>query len=382
MKNSFAKLGSLCIAVVAALLVFILANYLVAAISALVTSTGNDTVKYAPIEPNIIQPLYPDLTGGALKQKLARNKGQGISYRGYVETQNEPGFTGRYLVHDQGFRVNPGNIGTWPPAEDALTIFVFGGNATLGPNLSDNSTIPSALREIIVQQSSDLPVYVYNFASYGHISTQQRLFFETLLISGYIPDIALFFGINEDLKLIGGEPYFNELITKHFRNQALLWQKLPISYLAAEAFQKLPLVQAVKNGISRQEPSVTNVPLKPSPDITDDKITRVVDRYIENTKSIKAVAKKFNVVSAFIMMPIPEPANSAIHKDVLSKLNTYDVFQSSSWIDCTNSRTLFDQSITKMYRDDGLLTARAALEIALCSYENLRMDFPDLSALN
>ena len=382
MKKLMAAVKSLCLVVVAFLTVTVLANFAVVAFNSFFSPVTSSTIEYAFTKPEAIQPLYPDLNASELKHKLALNSGQGIRYRGYVETQNEPGFTGRYLVHDEGFRIDPNQNATWPPTDDALTIFVFGGDAILGPTIDDIATVPSALREMIIQHTNNLPVHVFNFATYGHLSTQQRLFFETLLINGHIPDVALFYGITEDLVLVEGEPYFNDLVKKHFHDQALLWKQLPITYLALEAFEKLPLVQLIKGGFSSSNPSVTDVSLLPSKDMGHSDIEKVVERYVENTKSVKAVADKFGVISAFIIIPLPESANAALRDEISTQLNSHNILKTNAWIDCTDSRAFFDQKNIDNYSDEGHLIARAALEIALCTYENLIKVYPDFSAMN
>ena len=98
---------------------------------------------------------------------------------------------GRYVnVDDGGFR-RVLRQGPWPLDASVLNVFVFGGSTTFGFFMDDDHTIPSYLQEF-AKAESRRRVNVYNFGRPGYTSTQELLFYLSLLRNGFVPNVSVF----------------------------------------------------------------------------------------------------------------------------------------------------------------------------------------------
>jgi hypothetical protein len=64
----------------------------------------------------------------------------------------------------------------WPPQDDTLRIFVFGGSTTFGAGMPDARTIPSRLQAYLEDHSCG-DAAVYNFGRPQYFSSQERALF-------------------------------------------------------------------------------------------------------------------------------------------------------------------------------------------------------------
>ena len=135
-------------------------------------------------------------------------------YEPFTQFKERP-YKGHYVnVDKNGFRYTK-NQGPWPPQSKSINVFLFGGSTTFGYGVSDNQTIASYLQEYLTEKlGSD--VRVYNFGRGYYYLTQERLLYEQLLKSGFIPDLAIFIdGIN-DFAFNNNEPFFTDRLRQLF----------------------------------------------------------------------------------------------------------------------------------------------------------------------
>jgi hypothetical protein len=98
---------------------------------------------------DLLRSLYPGLSDTEVVDKTLSKTGTGVVYEPFVQFKTEPGVgmprTGGAGVHEVGFRLIGPAQGPWPPANDSLVIFVFGGSTTIGVGVNDAETIRAQL---------------------------------------------------------------------------------------------------------------------------------------------------------------------------------------------------------------------------------------------
>jgi len=204
-------------------------------------------------------------------------------YKPYVQFKDAP-LTGKFVnIDEEGFR-EVENQCDYPISKNNYNIFVFGGSSVLGYGVADWETIPSKIQKILSQEHSN--ICVYNFASVGHFSTQERIFFETLLMKEQIPNMVIFIdGINDF--------YFPDdpLLTRPI-DEYISYGKQPKIMI-----KNLPLVRAINYLLrkikSQEGPEYEQV------------INHMIMRLDNNQKIIKALAQEYGVKYYFVIQPNP-----------------------------------------------------------------------------
>ena len=117
-------------------------------------------------------------------------------YEPFTQFKERP-YRGNYVnIDNNGFRYTK-NQGPWPPQSQNINIFLFGGSTTFGYGVSDNQTIASYLQQYL-NEKLGRNVRVYNFGRGFYYLSQERVLYEQLLTSGFVPDIAIFIdGLND-----------------------------------------------------------------------------------------------------------------------------------------------------------------------------------------
>ena len=96
-------------------------------------------------------------------------------------------------VDPGGYRVTPA-VST---DQDAFKVFLFGGSAMWGTNVSDHGTI-GAFLQTYLSESTGSEVAVSNLAQVGHSSTQEIIELMLQLRSGNVPDFVVYYdGFND-----------------------------------------------------------------------------------------------------------------------------------------------------------------------------------------
>lgn len=249
--------------------------------------------------------VYPSLTEEEINILLDESWKIKLNYEPFTQFREEF-VTGKYVNNDRnGFRHSI-NQGPWPPNPDHYTIFLFGGSTTYGRGVPDNHTIASYLQEL---HNSYKNVYVYNFGQGSYYSSQERALFIKLLVSGYVPDRAIFIdGLNEF--------YYNDnlpALTKALSNFVKQRNKQNVEkeHISKILF-KIPMFRAANSLKKRMKISPNNKDNVITIDNISEEtynnktvINNVITTYLNNKNVIEALGEYFGVKITFVWQPIP-----------------------------------------------------------------------------
>jgi hypothetical protein len=212
-----------------------------------------------------------------------------FEYETFTEYK-EREFSGTFVnVNRAGFRLSK-DQGRWPISADETTVFLFGGSTTFNYGLADNETIASYLQSEL-QHSRSQVVKVYNFGRGFYYSTQERILFEQLLLSGSKPKLAIFIdGINEF-----GHPNDQTLISQTFKT----YLDQPGS-VVAQTLLTLPVFKLMNRFVPLSQNTATSIT-----DLPDQKLQELIVRYQNNVQIISALAKSFSINTLFVWQPNP-----------------------------------------------------------------------------
>jgi len=234
--------------------------------------------KPAPIE-NLIQQkfpyidfttIYPGLSPTEIDRLQRDCLGMRYAYAPLVEFAPLP-VAGKFLnILPAGYRLGR-TAAPWPPAQGELVVFVFGGSTAMGFGVPDGQTVVSALEDELGRQYPGRIVRCYNFGRGYYFSSQERALFESLLVQGLVPHVALFLDGLNDFAYFDGVP-----------------QLAPDLFRFTAPDQSWP---------ERAEPS--------SDAEREQVVNRVVERYARNVRLIEAAAKVYGVSAVFVGQPVP-----------------------------------------------------------------------------
>lgn len=241
---------------------------------------------------------YPEKNKTVIDQLLHETWSRGFKYEAYTQFSERP-FEGEFVnVSDEGIRSN-GTFQVWPPDQDKLNIFVFGGSTTFGYGVTDNETIPSRLQYYTAQYNNR--VVVYNFGRGFYYSTQEKILLELLISENINCDIAIFLdGLNEFIHL-EDEPIYtyhlNEIFLKDENLKSKNYFREFISETSIGRVQRI-FSKFLKNSKKR----ITS--------INDNKIYNrdseyFLNRYLFNKTNIQNLAKRYDIKCLFVWQPIP-----------------------------------------------------------------------------
>lgn len=98
---------------------------------------------------------------------------------------------GEYVnIGEDGYRITPGAD---CDADDAITVYVFGGSTVWGQGSPDDMTLPAYLQTALAERA-DRPVCVVNRGIGAYVTTQNIIDLWQLLRGGTRPDYVLFYG--------------------------------------------------------------------------------------------------------------------------------------------------------------------------------------------
>ncbi len=219
-------------------------------------------------------------------------------------------YHGKYInVSEHGFRLGT-DQGPWPPAhEGSFVVFLFGGSTTFGSGVPDDQALGSRLQPLL-EKKLGRPVTVYNFGQRSYYSTQERLLFEKLIMSGQPPDLAIFVDGMNDFRNASSEypytpdfPWLTEKMDTPRGNPSWgAWLRsgvkmLPMTDLALSVRQELENAGYLK---SRVETAGQNAKYdEPAP------LLKVTNRYFLNKRMIEAEARELSVRTLFVWEPAP-----------------------------------------------------------------------------
>ena len=289
-KTDFAQITRFYKSIVAVLfsvlLFFYIANFIASAVLLLDQYKHYREFFLAKHEKEFLK-LYPKFTSQEVFKLLSETWSRPFEFEPYTLFK-EKSFDGKFVkVSKDGYRLVK-DQGPWPPKNENLNIFIFGGSIAFNYSLPDDETIASFIQENLRKDFGDR-ICIYNFGRGYYFSSQERILFEKLLLAGFVPDIALFLdGINEF----------------YFKNdEPLLSDKLSHALNKTNFLLKSDIVRLVKllvhnkknyNGVcvtSEKEKEQTG--------------NSIVNRYLINKKIIESIAVSFNVTPLFIWQPAP-----------------------------------------------------------------------------
>ncbi|GAG17525.1 unnamed protein product, partial [marine sediment metagenome] len=126
--------------------------------------------------------VYPDLEPDQIERLLAETWTRPHAYEPLTQFTERP-YRGEYVnITEMGYRLGR-DQGPWPPEDRPYNIFVFGGSTTFGYGVADDQTIASHLQRRLGERTTR-EVRVYNFGRGMYRSSQERVLFEQLLVSG------------------------------------------------------------------------------------------------------------------------------------------------------------------------------------------------------
>ena len=152
--------------------------------------------------------VYEGLSEREIDDLLKETWSRPFIYEPFTQFKERP-YRGFYVnVDSNGFRITK-NQGPWPPQSRCLNIFLFGGSTTFGYGVPDGQTIASHLQEYLATRL-DRDVRVYNFGRGYYYSTQERILYEELLASGFVPHMAIFIDGMNDFGHRSNEPLLTD----------------------------------------------------------------------------------------------------------------------------------------------------------------------------
>lgn len=250
--------------------------------------------------------VYPDLEVEQIEQLLRETWSRTQAYEPLTQFTERP-YKGEYVnVSEMGFRIGR-NQGPWPPDDHDYNMFVFGGSTTFGYGVPDEQTIASHLQEVLSHQTAR-EVRVYNFGRGMYRSSQERVLFEELLVSEFVPDMAVFIdGLND---FAFPEPGHTTPLRTFF-DQGRTVSKLQDDGLGRR-LRAVSLLRAVR-AVRRRLVGPYDVEAIPDPEPAagrwtsedEQSIRDVAHRYLKNLQVVRAVADAHGVASAFVWQPVP-----------------------------------------------------------------------------
>jgi hypothetical protein len=268
-----------------------------------------------------VAPVYPEMNEAEVIALMNECWPAYQEFEPFMQIKEEAR-TGRYVnVDPRGFRITR-NQGPWPPAADKINVFLLGGSTTFGRGVADHQTIASYLQEILNRRDPGKEYKVYNFGRGSYYSTPERLLLQHLLITGFIPDLAIFIDGYNDFYHAEEEPYYvkqlsalmenanedskREMILEKQGGNLLKWGRLRIF------LESLPLARAAVRLQNRLMPSGPDseagqiLQNAGQANYRDEAIiSRVIDRYLQNKKMIEAVCALYDVTPIFVWQPVP-----------------------------------------------------------------------------
>ena len=239
--------------------------------------------------------VYPGFTVGERRALLQETWARPMVYEDFVQFK-ERASTGKYVnVAAAGFRHSK-DQGPWPPSPAHLNIFVFGGSTTFGYGVADWQTIPSYLQECLARRFPGKRVCVYNFGVGYFYSTQERIFFEKLLVEGVKPHIVVFIDGTNDCGGVGRQPRFRHRFQKAVepppsRIVTVTWDRTYIGRLVA-----------IVKGSTREQAEKLNEDERP---YGHAEVARIIPNYLANKQLVEAVCQQLGISPIFVWQPHP-----------------------------------------------------------------------------
>ena len=251
-----------------------------------------------------------------------------LEYSPYIEFKETPRIHSFVSVSKIGNRCNKINTSIClPPKGGGNEIWIFGGSTTFGFGVKNNETITAHLEKILSNKKR-----VINFGQGYFYSTQERIFFQNLLLMYDKPFAAIF---------IDG---FNDFIQQVNSNNNFTEQSI-ISISIAKSFEKKSKIKILKNWFKKRFVRLNLVRLfneKMNRDkkekfieFDEKKIKYLMKRIKNNFKINKSIGNSYNIKIINILQPI------AIYDDSYSTSNLPEDFYKKKNQSFNNHKKLY-----------------------------------------
>jgi hypothetical protein len=230
------------------------------------------------------------------REVMAEGWGKALlaDYEPFVEFLLKP-YRGKHVnISELGFRYSGDSSRTL--AVSGKKIFVFGGSTTFGAGVSNKETIPAYL-EAEFRNAGKQDIFVYNFGTVGHFSTQERVFFERLINQGHVPNAVVFIdGLNDFVFC-----QIPDSTSMSIRIRRILSGQSGVTL--AQTYERrssiIKLIRYYKKGTSVAKDA-------PNADCTgeEDQTKRIVQRLDSNRRMAAGVANAFGTIPVFVHQPI------------------------------------------------------------------------------
>lgn len=243
----------------------------------------------------LMQEVHSEIAPEDLGPFLTESYQRGFRYAPLLSFREVP-FEGRWVnVEEAGYRHGAEPL-PWPPEPEYHNIFVLGGSTTFGYGVPDQHTIPAYLQMELEQRRPQLKARVYNFGQGSYFSTMERVFFEQLLLEQFVPDtVVMVDGLN-DFHWYDGVPPYSPAMADLFERAR-----------GAQAYHDyswswLPVVR-----VGQEFLAALNPPPPPDlPPFDDEEVLEGIwQRYLANTKMVKALAESHGAGAVFVFQPVP-----------------------------------------------------------------------------
>jgi len=260
--------------------------------------------KYDNFE-SVYREIYPGYELESARKLLNETWGRSYVYEPYTQFKERP-FRGEYVnVTEQGYR-EVADQGPWPPGDEYVNVFVFGGSTLFGYGVADGETVASHLQDKL-NTTDDARVRVYNFGRGHYYSHQERILFESLIARGIYPHAAIFVdGLNE-FYYHKNSPLFTRRLADYIDQKGYdglcEGSKLPLCKLIVEL--KASRAEG-QTGHAAFDELVDEIPKDTDLDAsTDHRVRSVIDRYLKNKAMTEALAARYDIRTLFVWQPVP-----------------------------------------------------------------------------
>jgi uncharacterized protein YndB with AHSA1/START domain len=223
----------------------------------------------------------------------------------YVQFREQPR-SGRYVnVSPDGFRLNSAAGVRRLEPMPLFGVFLFGGSTTFGYGVRDEDTIAAHLEALLRRRHPDQAhlVAVYNFGRGYYGSSQEALLLKSLLLRGIVPGVAVFIdGVNEQFC-----PTYSANMAEVFKilqhdPAAKLREvvaSLPVMRLAGPRFRTELATNALY--VNRTLERYAFECRCPRPEVCHMQLVRT---YALNKELVRTMAKEFDFEAHFVLQPV------------------------------------------------------------------------------
>lgn len=276
--------------------------------------TDNPLTRYPEVD---FEKIYTGMNRDEITTLLKETWGRPLELNAGVLQFREKEFSGNYVNIDKnGLRFNPAKP-VIPPDTSLFNIFIYGGSTTFGYGVADNQTIPFYLQELLKARKKD--VAVYNAGQAYYYSQQERILFETTVISGIKPDMAIFIDGLNDFHGLADRPKATSFVKPERSKLSGLAENIPLVKFCIHTHRYF-----TASGSNRAADTETEVP----------GAEELISAYLKNKQLIGHISHNENIETLFIIQPVPfyrsaKHNNPFIHSETPSSISrVYQLLES------------------------------------------------------